>query len=101
MQCLLPSLALNFEVMYSSPGSLFFFLLPDALGQPERLRGDVDHNQNLRSRNPTSITLSSGASGSQLVLVASQDLQPFFPRHQVAKSHVYTGDLTCEATCGV
>lgn len=47
---LLPSLALNFEVMYSSPGSLFFFLLADALGQPERLRGGVDQNQNHRNQ---------------------------------------------------
>jgi hypothetical protein len=33
----LPSLALNFAVMYSSPGNLVLFLLAEALGQPERL----------------------------------------------------------------
>lgn len=40
--CLLPSLALNFAVMYSSPGNLALFLLAVALGQPERLRGAAD-----------------------------------------------------------
>lgn len=35
---ILPSLALNFAVIYSSPGSLTFFLLAGALGQPERLK---------------------------------------------------------------
>lgn len=43
--CLLPSLALNFAVIYSSPGSLAFFLFADALGQPERLRGATDQDQ--------------------------------------------------------
>lgn len=44
-QCLLPSLALNFAVMYSSPGNLARFLLADALGQPDRLRGAADQDQ--------------------------------------------------------
>ncbi len=42
---LLPSLALNFAVMYSSPGNLALFLLADALGQPDRLRGAADQDQ--------------------------------------------------------
>ncbi len=32
-----PSLALNLVLRYSSPGNLAFFLLREALGQPERL----------------------------------------------------------------
>lgn len=44
-QCLLPSLALNFAVMYSSPGNLALFLLADALGQPDRLRRAADQDQ--------------------------------------------------------
>lgn len=45
--CLLPSLALNFAVIYSSPGNLDLFLFADALGQPDRLRGEADENQEL------------------------------------------------------
>lgn len=33
-----PSLALNLVLRYSSPGNLAFFLLREALGQPERLK---------------------------------------------------------------
>ncbi len=44
---LLPSLALNFAVIYSSPGNLALFLFADALGQPDRLRGAADQNQEL------------------------------------------------------
>lgn len=43
--CLLPSLALNFAVIYSSPGNLALFLFADARGQPDRLRGSGDQDQ--------------------------------------------------------
>lgn len=42
----LPSLALNFAVMYSSPGNLGFFLFPDARGQPDRLKEKLIREKN-------------------------------------------------------
>lgn len=55
--CLLPSLALNFAVIYSSPGNLALFLLADALGQPDRLRGAADQDQELLHSNEAEIFL--------------------------------------------
>ncbi len=52
---LLPSLALNFAVIYSSPGNLALFLFAEALGQPERLRGAADQEKELM-KNVTSHT---------------------------------------------